>query len=468
MRARARRLAAMTGLLSLALVPALAPSSAGAAVPGIVINGPEGLAPPVNTYVGRLGVPWVRIFVSWADFEPTKGQYAPTEIGGLEAGLATLPPGTHVLLDVLDSPKWASGSSNPATPPRSVGDYAAFVAKLARRLDGRVAAWEIWNEEDESAFWSTGPNPARYTQLLRAAYKAIKRVDKHSTVLVGGLTGNNYEFVQAMYKDGARGSFDAVGVHTDDACHVESPYEYEYANNVAGHFSRWSFLGYRTLHSVMLANHDRKPIWMTELGWSTYPGACDAGRWAGQKPGGVSPEVQATYLRQAYHCLAQDPYVQVGIWFGLQDLGPGSGSRGDFGLLAQSLQLTPAFSALASYQREGDTLKEPCGDFSGPSISVARPTRGAHLHGALTVVLSATDPFGVQRVTLETDRHHHVRTFTTHPGKPRFNVRWWWWDAGTLRPGRHVLKVLAVDERGNVSTSSFVIWRAAGHRHGHH
>jgi len=408
----------------------------------------------------------VRTFVSWASLEPQRGALSAAQVAALEAGISTLPAGTHVILDVFDSPQWASGSSNPSTPPRNPADYATFVGKLAKRLSGRVAAWEIWNEEDDQSFWSTGPEPARYTSLLRAAYKAIKKADRNTTVLVGGLTGNDWEFLEQLYKDGAKGYFDAVAVHTDDACDVESPYEYEFTGRFTGRISRWSFLGYRTIHAVMLAHGDRKPIWMTELGWSTYPGACDSGAWAGQKPGGVSDEEQATFLRQAYHCLAQNSYVQVALWYGLQDVGAGLGSRGYFGLLDELMQPKSAFSALSAYAREGDTLSEPCGDFNGPTVTIARPTKGAHLHGPLTVVLSATDRFGVERITLETDRHHHVRTFTTHPGKATFSVRWWWWNEGTLRPGRHVLKVLAVDERGNRSLTRVVIWVTRGHAHG--
>ena len=73
------------------------------------------------------------------------------------------------------------------------------------------------------------------------------------------------------------------------------------------------------MHEVMLAHGDNSPIWMTELGWNTSPGLCKSGHWAGQKPAGVSEHEQATFLLQAYHCLAQDPYVQVGIWYGLQE-----------------------------------------------------------------------------------------------------------------------------------------------------
>ena len=444
---------------------ALAPGTAVAAQPGVMLNDPYGLVPQVGGYIGSLGVPWVRAFVPWNSYEPARGQLYQPGVAALEQGLAALPPGSRVIFDVLDSPQWASGSSNPATPPRNPADYAAFVGKLAKRLGNRVAAWEIWNEEDASQFWSTGPDPAHYAALLRPAYRAIKGANRQATVLVGGLTGNDYEFLEQLYKAGAKGSFDAVAVHTDDACNIESPYEYEYTGRFTGRISRWSFLGYRTVHAVMLANNDPKPIWMTELGWSTDPGLCGTGMWAGQKAGGVSPEAQATFLRQAYHCLAQNSYVQVGIWYGLQDP---LGSPGDFGLLDQGLQAKPSFTALADYARQGDTLREPCGDFHGPSISVARPTRGAHLHGPSTVLLSAADPFGVERITLEIDHHHHVRTFTTRPAKATFSVRWWWWNAGKLRAGRHVLKVVAVDERGNLSATRVVFWKMAGGGHGHH
>ena len=138
---------------------AAVPASAVAATPGVVLNDPYGLVPQIGGYVGSVGVPWVRSFVAWNSDEPTRGQLSPAVVGTLEQGLAALPPGTHTVLDVLDSPEWASGSSNPATPPRNPADYGAFVGKLAKRLGSRVAAWEIWNEEDARS--SGPPAPTR-------------------------------------------------------------------------------------------------------------------------------------------------------------------------------------------------------------------------------------------------------------------------------------------------------------------
>ena len=175
--------------------------------------------------------------------------------------------------------------------------------------------------------------------------------------LLGGLTGNDYPFLEGVYAAGARGSFDAVGVHTDTACNVLSPYDF-----LRGPDNRMipdSFLAYREVHATMLANGDDKPIWMTETSWRTTSAVCSEGAWAGQKPEGVTPELQAKYLSQAYHCLEQDPYVQVALWFPVQDEGAIVS-----GLLRADGSHKPSFAAMRSYIRNGDQLSEPCGVFT--------------------------------------------------------------------------------------------------------
>ncbi len=104
--------------------------------------------------------------------------------------------------------------------------FAGAINYLANAFAGRVNAWEIWNEEDSTAWW-TG-TPAQYVGLLKAAYPAVKSADPSASVLVGGLTGNDASYLQALYASGAQGSFDAVGVHTDTACNVTSPTVFEF------------------------------------------------------------------------------------------------------------------------------------------------------------------------------------------------------------------------------------------------
>ena len=136
-------------------------------------------------------------------------------------------------------------------------------------------------------------------------------------MVLGGLTGNDYEFLEGVYAAGGKGSFDAVGVHTDTACDVLSPYEF--LRGPDGRLIADSFLAYREVHAVMEANGDDKPIWMTELGGARRARRARKAfgrarsRRASRKP------TQASFLSEAYHCLAEDPYVKVALWFDLED-----------------------------------------------------------------------------------------------------------------------------------------------------
>ena len=173
-------------------------------------------------------------------------------------------------------------ASSMATPSA----YAAVAADLATQLKGKGVDYEVWNEQDDTTFWLNGPQPGAYTELLKAAYPAIKRADPDANVIVGGLVGNNFEFVEALYAHGAKGSFDGVAVHTDTACLTTDPREYY--REPSGRIGRYSFTGYREVRATMLANGDDKPVWMTELGWSTTSAICERGGRAGTKDGGVS------------------------------------------------------------------------------------------------------------------------------------------------------------------------------------
>ena len=118
----------------------------------------------------------------------------------------------------------SSWSPAAARRPQDVNSYAQYVGVLAARYAGKVAAYEIWNEEDSILWWGAdGGNPGVYAALLRATYG---QVGHRAPVVLGGLTGNNYAFLEQVY--GALGgnsgdAFDAVGVHTDTACSIVGP-----------------------------------------------------------------------------------------------------------------------------------------------------------------------------------------------------------------------------------------------------
>ncbi len=414
--------------------------------------------------VSTLGTHWVRIFATWPDLEPSRGSFSPFWLNYYDQLFRSLPAKTKVIVDVVNSPSWETGSSDEHTPPANANDYGAFVGYLAGRWGSRVAAYEIWNEEDSPAWWTGAPNPAAYAQLLKATYPVIKAAEPKATVVLGGLTGNDYPFLEGVYAAGGKGSFDAVGVHTDTACDVASPYEF--LRGAGGRMVPDSFLAYREVHAVEVANGDDAPIWMTELSWRTTTATCPEGAWAGQKPEGVSEAQQATDLSEAYHCLAQDPYVKVGLWFALQDE---SGVLN--GLLRSDGSRKASFAALEDYARHGDRLTEPCGTFSGPQIRVLSPSNRFSYSGPLPIHVVASDPRGVYRIELQIDGKL-IRNYESHWLPSTSSGSLMWQHAKHISLGRHTLTILAFDRQQNVSRVSLTIVhrgragvRTARHRH---
>jgi hypothetical protein len=457
---RLLRLAAglFVSLLAIALTCA-APGAAGAAEAGVNVAG------PTAEQIGgarTLGVKWVRMFVSWRGMEPSRGVLNEAALRSYEQGFAQLAPGNKVILDVVGTPQWESGSSDEHAPPANPQDYAEFVAAMAHRLAPWVSAYEIWNEEDEPRWWTGAPDPAAYVRLLQATYPAIKAADPAATVVLGGLTGNDYPFLEGIYAAGGKGYFDAVGVHTDTACNVLSPYDFLRDTN--NRLIPDSFLAYREVHAVEVANGDDKPIWMTEMSWRTTSAVCAEGVWAGQKAAGVSDAQQATYLQQAYHCLAENSYVQVALWYLLQDEGPVTS-----GLLRADGSHKPAYGAMREYVRDGDRLKESCGNFTGPKIEISSPSNHIAYSGPLPIHVAAVSREGVFRVRLEIDgkliRNYDGKTYPTV-----LSGRLTWQGAKHIAYGRHTLTFLAYDKQRNVSQRSITIihTKPKPKRHRHH
>ncbi len=449
--------AAFSALVLVAVLAVAAPANGATA--GVNIYAPSAQQLQAAT---SLGAHWLRLFVPWRVVEPARGQIDQAELAAYEQGFRAAGPGTKVILDVVGTPSWETGSADEHAPPANPQDYAAFVSALAQRLAPWVTAYEIWNEEDDASWWTGGPNPAAYVQLLQAVYPAIKAADPRATVVLGGLTGNDYPFLEGVYAAGGKGYFDAVGVHTDTACNVLSPYEY-----LRGPDNRMipdSFLAYREVHTVMQANGDEKPIWMTELSWRTTNAVCPEGRWAGQKAEGVSDAQQATYLQQAYHCLAEDPYVQVALWYPLQDEGAVTS-----GLLRAGGSRKPSWTAMRDYLRDGDALTEPCGNFSGPKLDLSSPRNGVRYSGPLPIHVSAESSHGVFRIKLLIDGKL-IRNYDGNSYPSLLSGALTWQGAKHIRLGRHTLTAMAYDRQRNVSSQSITIVHVGqGHRkHRHH
>jgi hypothetical protein len=416
----------------------LAPAGAQAAQPGVNIASTGDLAQAAAT-----GAKTVRIFARRDRF--------PADYPNFQALANAHSLGIGMVFVLVGDP---GGGFTPPSP----SDFASFAGDFATHMAsaGGAAAYEIWNEEDEGLFWAGTPDPAQYAGIVRAAYPALKNADPSAKVLLGPLTGNNYGYLEQLYANGVAGSFDAVSVHTDTACLVDPPSSY-YREN--GNVARFTFLGFRTVHDVMAAHGDgAKPIWMTELGWTTATSTCARGMWAGQKAAGVSEAQQAANVKEAYHCLAGYPYVAAGLWFTLKD-SSGEGDELDhYGLQRLDAAHKPSWDAFRSVATQGDQQTGGCGDFDAPTLTLTSPGVNEQYVQVLTIGAVATDATSVARITFQADGKE-IRNFTGAAVGSGKAVTLDWQGAKNLAFGPHTITAIALDPQGNTSTKSVLVTR---------
>jgi polysaccharide biosynthesis protein PslG len=275
------------------------------------------------------GSKWIRVGVGWRSLETSRGVYSASKLALYDTIAARARgAGQRVLFNIVDTPGWANGGQGANVPPTDPASIAPFLRFMAARYSALgVEAFEIWNEQDSSRFWNP-PDPARYAALLKVAHTAIKAAAPSMLVVTGGTSGNDYAFWSRAYEAGIAGHFDVMGLHPYTG---RTTPDYVYYDS-AGRIAEWAFVGYREIRRLMLAHGDDKPIWFTELGWSS---ATDGG-WAS-----VGAITQAAYLTRAYEIMRNDPYVGVGFWYSLRD--------GDWAIDATLGPLTRDFAPKPSY-----------------------------------------------------------------------------------------------------------------------
>ena len=434
-------LAAMTALILLAPAPAL-----GAVEPGIVASLPFTARDLQN--IRDLNAKTVRFFM-FTSQDPAAFDDAVRQVESA---------GAKPLFVVLGN------MQDPPTTPAEIRDYADYIGRAAAHFKGRTAGWEVWNEPDGPKFWAGNPpfdenhlsrDATDYAKLLEAAHDAIRAADPVAKVVAGGLTGSDHSFLSSLYDHGAKGDFDAVAVHTDTACQIGSPYDY-LRDRPGGPVNQFSWLGLLSIRDVMTAHGDGDtPVWLTEIGWSSYDGVCRDGKWAGQKAAGVGEANQAAYLLQAMHCarVRKMDWLTKAVLFVLNEPEDPDPMNTGYGAVRQDGSHKPVFDAWRSYALHGDLLpdSEPCGDFDAPAVRVEAPAGGTQFAGALPIRVSAEDPAGVPRITLLVDHDTKIRNFTDRAAPQTLGGTLRWQGAKRLSLGRHRIVVVAVDRHGNTA-----------------
>jgi polysaccharide biosynthesis protein PslG len=219
-------------------------------------------------------------------------------------------------------PEWAAQGSvvlgseeKHDAPPADLATWANYCATVATRYQGRIAAYQIWNEPNLAREWGDQrPDPAAYVALLAACSQAIRAADPQAVLISAGLapTGNDDAsamrddlFLDRMYRAGFQQYIDAVGVHaTGYAAPDYGPDDAERDGR-----GRWfSFRRIEDLRKIMIAHDDAaRQMAVLEFGWTTDSINPDYAWFA------VSEEKQAQYIVEAYQYAAQHWRPWVGL-----------------------------------------------------------------------------------------------------------------------------------------------------------
>lgn len=306
--------------------------------------------------VRRAGASIVRDDFQWSIIEPQRGRYDWSQPDAIVAaaaggGLRTLP--------ILDAtPAWAGPDEN--AMPRDPADYARFATRVVARYGAGGAFWrehpkldpalavewfELYNEPYLQPTSPGGPEPAAYARTVRAAVPAARAANPRARFLLAADTtgvdreGRETPWLTALYDavPGLSRYFDGVAVHPYAA--EQSPTRY-----TPGGRERWQTPRIEAMRETLVDRGDGdKPVWITEIGWST----CDGGEEC------VGERTQARNLAETFDLASSRwPYVEAVVVYALGDFpAPPKAKEGSFGVLRSDLTPKPSWGVLQTAGR---------------------------------------------------------------------------------------------------------------------
>ena len=239
---------------------------------GMDIHSPSGAQ--LTLIMDRLqaaGIGWAHVAVIWPYVESTRGNL--DWRGYDEIVAAAQARNIRILATILYTPPWAT------TGPTWTGipDTAAwmdFCSNAARRYQGAIDYWGVWNEPNSSEFWS-GTRQQYIDLLLKPAADAIHAANPNAQVGGPALA----HVTSADWFDWLDDVLLQAGDHLDFVTH----HVYDTGGNrkvtsklndptVFGNAPElWSVVPPSVREVLKHAGWFGKPFWLTETGWQSQP-----------------------------------------------------------------------------------------------------------------------------------------------------------------------------------------------------
>ena len=296
--------------------------------------------------IAKVGFQWIRITASWHRIQSQKNKsYDWQDID--DAIALAKKYNLKVLMQISGAPEWATGAdklsaaeknalnarkiwvASFAPLPQYDDEFSNFVSALVKRYAREgVIDYEFWNEPGNPEFWhdtiqNPRPNPERYTQLLKKVYTAAHNTHNDVNIMAGGMTvgvTNNLtgyigpmEFLEKMYKAGAKGYFDGLS-HHPYGIYARAFRDNGWANMIGDVVKPGA--GEKTLYQIMSEHGDgNKKIWPSEVGLdAAYPGVDET------KQANVISQILGWYQKSDifgplifYQAKDRKPYITSGV-----------------------------------------------------------------------------------------------------------------------------------------------------------
>lgn len=321
--------------------------------------GPEGEAG--IKLAADLGVGWIKQQVDWNSVEYARGLYHWEELDHLVAEAQKY--GLKIMFSVARAP----GFSRPEPveedgPPSDFSIFRDFMFALANRYQGRVAAYELWNEPNLKREWRGFDLSAeKFVELIKAGSSGVREGDPKAIIISGApaTTGiddkinaiDDRVYLRDMIAAGVADYVDAIGAHPYGAGNPPDERASDAAHVRSGFNTHPSFFFLDTIedyHAILLEAKIDLPIWITEFGWPSIErfGKVDTTGWEYARE--VTEDDQAAYLLRSIALRRDRGWVgPLMIWnLNVAPLLGADRSESAYGLIRPDGSLRPAYQQL--------------------------------------------------------------------------------------------------------------------------